>query len=216
MHRRVLSLFVGLTLVGCGEKAQDIRNATSALGAMAQVGNTLAESQKEATKFYEDRKAKGDTVALPYADLQKFLPSAPADYTPLEAPGGSSQSMGAFSMSQTEQTFTKPAAADGTAPTIKVSIIDFGGTQAAYGMMAAPLMMNISQEDAHHKMQTLKLSTPNTWGSEDFNKDDKSSTVTLITRYRYVITVDARNQGQDNTAMARSLAEEIAKKFDGK
>ncbi len=218
MTSRVLGVLVGVSVIGCGggEKAQEVKNATNAVAAVAEAGNTMADAQKDAQQFYADRKAKGDTVAIAYAELQKFLPAPPADYTPLEAPSGSSQSMGGWSMSQSSQTFSKAAGPDGTGPTIKVSIVDFGGTQAAYGMMAAPLMMQMSQEDAHHKMQTLKVATPNTWGSEDYNKDDKSSTVTMVTRYRYVITVEARNQGQDNTAMARSMAEDIAKKFDGK
>lgn len=216
MNTRVLSLIVGVVLAGCGEKAQDIRNASAALGALAQAGGGLAESQKEAEKFYNDRKAKGDTVAIPYAELQKVLPSPPSDYTAAEAPSGSSQTMSGFSMSQAEQTYTKPAGADGTQPSIRVEIVDFGGTQAAYGMMALPMMMNVSSEDAHHRMQTLKVSLPFTWGSEEYNKDDKSAKVTLITRYRYVISVEARNQGEDMSAMARSMAEDIAKKFEGK
>ena len=216
MNSRVLSLLVGVGLVGCGEKAQEVKDAANALEAVAQASGGLVETQKEAEKFYNDRKAKGDTVAMPYADLQKMLPSAPSDYTASGEPSGSSQSMGGFSMSQTEQTFTRPAGADGSAPTIEVGIVDFGGTQAAYGMMALPMMMNLSQEDAHHRMQTLKVDMPYTWGSEEYNKDDKSSKVTLVTRYRYVITVEVRNHGEDKSAMARSLAEEVAKRFEGK
>lgn len=216
MNIRMLGLIVGAGLAGCGEKAQEIKNAANALEAVTQAGGGIVETQKAAEKFYNDRKARGDTVAMPYAELQKFLPSAPSDYAAAEAASGSSQSMGAFSMSQTEQTFTKPAGADGTAPTIKVGIVDFGGTQAAYGMMALPMMMNMSQEDAHRRMQTLKLSAPHTWGSEEYNKDDKSSKVTLITRYRYMITVEALNQGEDKSSMVKSLAEDIAKKFEGK
>lgn len=218
MTSRVLGVLACAGIIGCGggEKVQEVKNATDAVAAVADVGAKMESAQKDAAQFYEDRKAKGDTVAIPYSDLQKFLPAPPTEYTPLESPGGSSQTMGAFSMSQTEQTFSKAAGPDGTAPTIKVAIVDFGGTQTAYGMMAAPLMMNVSQEDAHHRMKTIKVATPYTWGSESFDKDSKSSTVTLVTRYRYVITVEARNQGADNTDMARSLAEDIAKKFDGK
>ncbi len=216
MNRCMLSLVVGLGLVGCGEKAQEIRNATNAVEALADAGNRMGDTQKEAEKFYNDRRARGDTVAMPYADLQAFLPSPPSDYSAAEAPSGSSQSMGAFSMSQTEQSFTKPAGADGSTPTIRVSIVDFGGTQAAYGMMALPMMMNMSQEDAHHKMQTLKVDVPYTWGSEEYNKDDKSTKVTFVTRYRYVISVETRNHGEDKSAMARSMAEDIAKKLEGK
>ncbi len=216
MIRRVLSVVACLALVGCGEKAQEARNAANALQAVAQAGNEVGDRQKEAEKFQEDRRARGDTVAMAYTELQKMLPSPPSDYAAAEAPSGSSQSMGAFSMSQTEQKFVKPAGADGSVPTIEVSIIDFGGTQAAYGMMAMPMMMNLSQEDAHHRMKTLKADLPYTWGSEEFNKDDKTAKVSLITRYRYVISVEVRNHGEDKTDMAKDLARDIARKFDGK
>lgn len=216
MNSRMIGLIVAVGVIGCGEKAQEARNAANALQAVAEAGTGMVDRQKEAEKFYNERKEKGDTVAVAYTELQKFLPSAPSDYAAAEEPSGSSQSMGAFSMSQTEQTFTKPAGPDGSIPTIKVSIVDFGGTQAAYGMMAMPMMMNLSQEDAHHRMRTIKIGTPYTWGSEEYNKDDKSAKVTLITRYRYVISVEAMNQGEDKTGMAKDLAEDIAKKFEGK
>lgn len=216
MNNRVLGLIVGAGLVGCGEKAQEVRNATNALQAVAQAGGSMADTQKEAEKFYNERRARGDTVAMAYSELQTFLPSPPSDYTAVEAPGGSSQSMGVFSMSQTEQTFTKPAGADGSVPTIEVSIVDFGGTQAAYGMMALPMMMNLSQEDARHRMKTIKVSTPHTWGTEEYNKEDHTSKVSLVTRFRYLINVEVRSHGEDKTGMAKDLAEDIAKKFEGK
>ena len=216
MIRRVLGVISCIALVGCGEKAQEARNAANALQAVAQAGDDMGDRQKEAEKFQEERRSKGDTVAMAYSELQKMLPSPPSDYTAAEEPSGSSQSMGVFSMSQTEQKFVKPAAADGSVPTIEVSIIDFGGTQAAYGMMAMPMMMNLSQEDAHRRMKTLKADVPYTWGSEEFNKDDKTSKVSLITRYRYVISVEIRNHGEDKTDMAKEMAEDIAKKFDGR
>jgi hypothetical protein len=37
----------------------------------------------------------------------------------------------------------------------------------------------------------LTMDTPYTWGSEEYNKDSKDAKVTAITRYRYVITVEA-------------------------
>ena len=38
----------------------------------------------------------------------------------------------------------------------------------------------------------------------------------MVTRYRYMVTVEARNQGEDRSKMVLDLAESIAKKFDGK
>lgn len=217
MNKLGLGAVAGLALAGCGEKSREARDAASAISQLADAGNAMEKSQQEAEKFYKARQEKGDTVAMPYAELQKFLPSSPSGYTPAGEPSGSSQSMGAFSMSQVEQSYAAPAGADGNAPTIQVTLVDFGGTQAGYGMLAAPLMMmNYSREDAHSRMQTVKLDVPFTWGSEEFNKDDKTAKVTGVTRYRYVITVEARNQADDQSAAVKRLVEEIAKKFDGK
>ncbi len=208
-------IVAGLVLVGCGGKAQEVKNAMNAAEAVATASAKVTETQNEAEKFYQDRRAKGDTVAMPYAELQKLLPSPPSDYQAKEQPGGSSQSTTGFSMSQAEQTFSKPAG-DGSAPSIHVTLVDFGGTQAAYGMMALPMMINLSQEDAHRRMSTLKMGTPYTWASEEYDKDTKAAKVSVVTRSRYMITVEARNQTADETALVRSLAEDIAKKFEGK
>lgn len=216
MKTRILTLAAGVVLVACGEKSQEVKNAMNVAEQLAAASGKIGESQTEAEKFSKQRQEKGDTLAMPYAELQKFLPSAPSDYPAAEAASGSSQSMAGFSMSQTEQTFSKPAGADGNAPSIQVTLVDFGGTQTAYGMMALPMMMNMSQEDAHHRMQTLKMGTPYTWASEDYDKDSKDTKVTAITRYRYVITVEARHQTADQSATVKSLAEQIARKFEGK
>ena len=216
MYKRALAVVAGVMLLGCSQKADDAKNALSAIKAAAEVASNAGAAQNEAEKFYNERKAKGDTLAMPYADLQKFLPSAPDGYKAAEEPGGSSQSMGGFSMSQAEQTFNAPAGADGNTPNIKVTIVDLGGTQAAYGMMALPMMMDLSQEDAHHRMKTHKMDAAYSWASEEYDKDSKDAKTSIVTRYRYMVTVEARNQSADQTAMVRSLAEDIAKKFEGK
>jgi hypothetical protein len=216
MSKRLIAIAVGMVLVGC-RKSQEAQNAENALKAIASVtSGGAAETQAEAEKFYEQRKAKGDTVAIAYTELQKSLPPAVGDYKPEGEPSGSSQSMGSFSMSQAEQNYVLPATADGTVPSVKVTIADMGGTQTAYSMMALPMMMNLSSEDAHHRMATGKLGTAYTWYTEEFDKDNKDSKVSVVTRYRYLITVEARNQTADQVAMVKGIAEAIAKTFDGK
>jgi len=217
MNKLGLGMFAGLVVAACGDKAKEAGNAVSALGQAANAATSIQQSQEEAEKFYQERREKGDTVAVPYSELQKALPPSPNGHAPSGEPSGSSQNMGGFSMSQVEQDYSAPAsAAEGNAPSIHITIVDFGGTQAGYGMLAAPMMMAYSQEDAHSRTRTIKMDVPFTWGSEEYNKDSKTAKVTALTRYRYVITVEARNQADDQTAMAKSLAEEIAKKFEGK
>jgi hypothetical protein len=215
MHKLGLGVVAVFMIVGCGDKAREAGNAVNALAQAANAATSIQESQQESEKFYKERVAKGDTVAMPYPELQAFFPSAPSGYT-AGAKSGSSQSMGVFSMTQVEQTYDAPAAADGNTPSIHVTIVDFGGSQAGYGMLAAPMMMTYSQEDDHSRTRTIKMDVPYTWGSEEYNKDTKTAKVTALTRYRYVITVEARNQTDDQTGMLKALAEDIARKFDGK
>ena len=216
MHKLGLGIVAGLMLAACGDKAQEAANAVSALGQTAGAATALQKGQEEAEKFYQERREKGDTVAIAYTELQKALPPSPNGYTPSGEPSGSSQNMGGFSMSQAEQEYSGPAGAEGSAPGIQVTIVDFGGTQAGYGVLAAPMMMGFSQEDAHSRMRTIKIDVPYTWGSEEYNKDNKTAKVTAVTRYRYLITVEARNQSDDQTEMVKGLVEEIARKFEGK
>lgn len=206
------------TLTACGDKTKEDLNTLSAAGqAVAAVASgSLETATNDAAKFQADRRARGDTVAMPYTELQKMLPASISGYTKSEEPSGSSQSMGAFSMSEAEQHYTGTPDADGNAPTIEVKIVDFGGTEGAYGMFALPMMMNIQREDAHSRMRTLKLGPEHTWASEEFDKDSKDSELTAITRYRYAITITARNQHDDQSEMVKKLAEQVVREFANK
>lgn len=210
----------GIIVTACGdkreEKPQDVSNPIEAIGQLAKSGSRLEAAADEAQKFQQERRARGDTVVMSYTALQGFLPDAPSGYAKGEAPSGSTQTMGAFSMSEAEQEYLGTPDAEGNAPRIRVKLADFGGTEGAYGMFALPMMMNISQEDAHHRMSTVKLGPEYTWASEEFNKDSRNSRVTAVTRYRFMVTVEAENQRDDQTAMLRTLAERIVRRFEGK
>jgi hypothetical protein len=216
MTRALIAIVALVGLVGCGEKIKQMKDAANAVSEIAKNAEKAKDATDEAEKFQAERRAKGDTVAMSYEDLQKFLPSAPGGYQVSGEPSGSSQTMTGFSMSQAEQEYSKPAGEDGNAPTVSVKIVDFGGSQMAYGLMALPMMMNLSQEDAHHRMKTITMNTPYSWASEEYDKDNKDSKVTVVTRYRYIITVEASNQSDDQTDMVKSLADDIASKFEGK
>lgn len=215
--KRFVNVIALVGMLGaCGKKADDAQNAVSAVVQAAGASDKLEAGLKDAERFQAERVAKGDTVAIPYAELQKYLPTSVDGYTAREEPSGSSQAMGAFSMSQVEQTWVAEAGADGSAPEIKVTILDFGGTQQGYAMMAAPVLMGFSQEDAHRRVGSTKVDVPHSGGWEEFDKDNKDAKITVVARYRYVITVESRHKGEDQSAKVKAVAEEIARKFDGK
>ena len=213
----------GLLATACGDKAdkepeepKEVSNAMEAIGALATAGSKMEQAANDAAKFQTDRRARGDTISMSYTELQKYLPDAPSGYTKAEEPGGSSQSIGTFSMSEAEQKYVGQPDAAGNTPTIEVKLVDFGGTEGAYGMFAMPMMMNIKQEDARHRMGTIALGPEHTWASEEFNKVNKDAKVTAITRYRYMITVEAENQTEDQSDMVRKFTEQLVRRFEGK
>ena len=83
-------------------------------------------------------------------------------------------------------------------------------------MMAAPMMMAFSQEDARRRVGSVKMDVPYTGGWEEFDKESKDAKITAITRYCYVITVESRNGAEDPSALVKRVAEAIATKFEGK
>lgn len=233
MRRSVTSVggtaAVFVLLLGCGgesgssgsgesvtAQAANAVNAAKAVGQMAGMGSRLEASSEEAAKFQAERRARGDTVAMSYTALQAMLPDAPAGYTKDGEPDASSQSMSGFSMTEATQRYKGEAAADGSAPRITVKLVDFGGTEGAYALMAMPMMLDMKQEDARRRTGSVTLGPAHTWAMEEFDKRDNDVTVTAVTRYRYLVTVKASRQSGDNSAMVRSFTEQVVRRFDGK
>ncbi|MCC7134073.1 MAG: hypothetical protein IT352_15555 [Gemmatimonadales bacterium] len=202
-------------LVGCGSKGDDAKNAIAAVGAVAS--GDVQDRVEEAEKFRQDRIARGDTVAMAYSDLQKYLPESVAGLEPDGDPSGQSQSMAGFSMSQTERRWVGPEGPEGSSrPEVKVSIVDFGGSQQGYAMLAAPLLMGFSREDDQEKVGSVKMDLAHTGGWLELRKDTKNVAFTAVTRYRFVIKVEAEGFGEDKSDLARSVAEDVARKLSDK
>lgn len=214
MLKATAALGVTLALVGCGGRGDDTRNALAAVQAVAS--GRVQDAVEDAEQFRKDRIAKGDTVAMSYKDLQGFLPEKVDGLNAQGDPTGQSQAMAGFSMSQAEQTWVGEARADGSTPEVEVTIVDFGGTQQGYAMLAAPVMMGFSREDDQQRMGTVKIDLPHTAGWEEFQKASKDTRFTAVARYRYLITVETRQFGEDKSDLARSIAEGIAEKFADK
>jgi hypothetical protein len=212
---RLVTLGLALPLIACGKEAKQAAENASNVASVVAASGKMAEATDEATKFQEARKAKGDTVPMDYKALQAML-VVPDGYTADGGPEGSSTAMAGFAMSEAKQKYVGPAGADGTTPRIDVDIIDFGGSQMGYSMLAMPMMMNLSQEDDKRRMRTVKLGPEYTWASEEYDKQDHSSKVTAVTRYRYVVTVNAQSQTSDQSAAVTKFTEQVVKKFDGK
>ncbi len=203
-------------VIGCSEKAKEMKEAATAAQISAGVADKMKESVGESQKFYADRKAKGDTVLMEYKALEEYLPKDIAGYKPEGGPTGNKTSMAGFSMSTAEQAYVATSGDASNPAKLKVTLADYGGTEGAYGVASLPLAFAISSEDDHHRMGSKKFDIPYTAGIEEYNKDNKDAKVSVGTRYRYWVVVEASNQKDDQSAMVASIAGDVAKKFNGK
>jgi len=217
MTRQITTvLFLGALLVGCGEKAQELKQGMEAMKNVAENADNMKETMSEQEQFMKERAAKGDTIAMPYAELQKFLPTSIDGYKLDGEPSGSQQSMTGFSTSMTEQHWVSTSGDTNNPSRLKVILTDWGGTNGAYALAGLGFALNLQSEDNTHKMRTYKMDIPYTYAIEEYQKDSKESKVTVGTRYRYIINVETENGGEDRTALVTEVATGIAKNLDGK
>jgi type II secretory pathway pseudopilin PulG len=203
-------------LAGCSEKAKEAKEAAAAMQASAGAAENIKTSMDEAQKFYADRKAKGDTIAMEYKALEEYLPKDIAGYKPEGGPTGNKTSMQGFSMTTAEQSYVSTGGDANSPARIKVTLADYGGTEGAYGVASLPLAFAMSSEDDHHRMGSKKFDIPYTAGIEEYNKDNKDAKVSVGSRYRYWVVVEASNQKDDQSAMVSSIAADVAKKLSDK
>jgi hypothetical protein len=213
MKKLILAVVCAAALcASCGGKIDEMKKTADAMQQLSKKGEEMSNAAEEGEKVYKERAAKGDTVAMPYKELQGFFPSSVSGYKLEGEPSGSQQSMTGFSISQAQQQWVNDA---GDAR-VTVQIADWGGTQSGYGMASAALAMGFNSEDDKQRTESLKLDVPTTNGVATFNKQDKSATVLVGTRYRYLITISSTGAKDDQTSMLKDVATEVAKKFEGK
>src|ERR1035437_195609 len=103
------------------DKLKDVTSIASTIS--GKPGSDMAEKVNKANARHEEkmkeRRAKGDTLALPYAELQKYLPESIDGYK-ADKPGGASINMQKISYSSADVQFKNDKGGH-----IKVTIIDY-------------------------------------------------------------------------------------------
>ena len=183
-----LSLFVcllsaGLLVSSCG-KVKEAANAAEGL-------KNYAEGMKESASKMEERRAKGDTISMPYADLQKMLPSSISGYTKDGDPKGESINMMGMSYSTASQVYKS---GDGE---ITVNIMDYNASYAAFGAATAMFATGFSVDNDQEHLGAVDLGISGVKAWEDVKKKEKSSTVMAGVNDRFLVSVEGRNVDAD-------------------
>jgi hypothetical protein len=173
----------GILLLSCG-KVKEATNAAEGL-------KNYAEGLKESTSKMEERKAKGDTASIPYADLQKMLPSSISGYNKEGDPKGESVNMMGMSYSTASQVYKS---GDGE---ITLNIMDYNASYAAFGAATAMFATGFSVDNDQEHLGAIDLGISGVKAWEDVKKKEKRSTVMAGVNDRFLVTAEGRNVEPD-------------------
>jgi uncharacterized protein YceK len=183
MKKSLLFISTIIFLSSCG-KVRDAANAAEGL-------KNYAEGIKASTDKMEERKAKGDTVSMPYSDLQKLLPSSISGYAKDGDPKGESINMVGMSYSTASQVYKNGDAE------ITVNIMDYNASYAAFGAATAMFATGFSVDNAEEHLGAVDLGISGVKAWEDVKKKEKRSTIMAGVNDRFLVTVEGRNVETD-------------------
>lgn len=176
-------LAVGLSVLSCG-KVKDAANAAEGL-------KNYAEVIKESASKKEERRAKGDTLFMPYADLQRMLPANISGYSKEGDPKGETINMVGMSYSTASQVYKS---GDGE---ITVNIMDYNASYTAFGAATAMFATGFSVDNDQEHMGAVDLGISGVKAWEDVKKKEKHSTVMAGINDRFLVTAEGRNVEPD-------------------
>jgi hypothetical protein len=195
-----ISIVISSLLFSCGatDKAKETANNLSALKDMADNISKTAESMNDKQA---ERKAKGDTLAMPYKDLQAFLPTL-SGYEKVGEPEGESMNMTGMSFSVASQKYKKGEEA------IKVSITDYNAAYSAFMGVTALMNAGFSVENDNEISHGVDLGIAGIKGFETIKKKNKSGNLIVAVADRFFISIDGNNIG--NPDVLKEIAKGIS------
>lgn len=149
-------------------------------------------------KTIEEKKAKGDTLAMPFQSLEKFIPSSINGYAAEGNVSGETKNESGMSWSVIRKTYQKGN------QRITISLADYNG---AYGLYAgATAVFSLGKvENEEEKSQPVDFKNGQLNGWESYKKLSKEAFLIVAINERFLLTIEA--EGQGNTDLIRLLVE---------
>lgn len=195
-----IPITIAFVLSACGGQPEEVKEEKpdNPIEALEDYANESQAAQDDAEKKIAERKAKGDTLAMPYEELMKYLPGSIDGYTKGE-PDGASVNIPGSSYSTASAEYTKE-----NGDRVKVTIVDYNQAYGIYTGLTA--MWAFSIDTPEEKSQGVKLDD-NIGGWEQFRKKSGDATITLGVGYRFWVNVEANSQ--KDTEWVKSIAKSI-------
>lgn len=196
-------IFVMITALGllvfasCKHKT----NKLDTVAGMTEAAEKITTETQKANDRWEERRAKGDTTAIPYKELQNYLPDV-SGYAKEGDPQGSQMDMpGLGSWSQTEQRYKSGD------KNIKVSIVDYNAAHGAFAGATAIYKMGYSMEDDSKRQGTVDIGMKDVVAYETVYKQEPRAELTLIVGDRFLVQIES--EGSNDPDLVRSVAKSL-------
>jgi len=204
MKKQFLIIFsagwILFTACGGGDKVV-VKDGEISAADLPKVADKMSEGVKESQDRWAARKAKGDTLAMPYKDLQSYLPEV-SGYTRDGGPKGSQMNMpGMGGWSEAEQRYVNGD------KNVDVKIIDYNASQMGFAGVTAIYKMGFSSEDDTKKEGSVDLGMKDVAAFETTYKTEQRSKLVLIVADRFYI--DLENDGTNDPEVLRSVAKSM-------
>ncbi|RSK43880.1 hypothetical protein [Hymenobacter rigui] len=201
MKTLVFALLGTALLTTACEQAQKAKESYSAISKLKEAGEKLETSMEEVKTQREDRVKRGDTLSLPYKDLQAYLPAEISGYTAAN-PSGQSTKMSGIAFSTAARDFTKDNS------TVKVELMDYNGAHQLYQGAAGLLGMGLESENDEELVKSTDLGVKGVSGMETYRKKDRQAELMLAMGGRFMVKITADQQPD------LQLVESVAKQID--
>jgi len=181
---------LAFVLISCGEKARELKNAMELAKNAPEMAKNMEKGQNAAQAKMEERKKKGDTLALPFKKLQEYLPTSLAGYK-AEKPDGETMNMPGMSYSKASIIFSKE---NGTAKdNIQIELTDYNQVGSMFAA-ATFWMAGFSSEDSKGFRKTFNTGINNVFAFEIYENEGNYSEIAFAVGYRFIISIRAHNQ----------------------
>ena len=165
------------------------------------VTEDYSEAETAARKRYAERRAKGDTLAIHYKELQKFLPAEIKGFTREGEMEGGSMNMEDVSYSSASQRYRKGDA------NLTIMLVDYNNAIDMYEGLSNAWATGMSYEDDNQKANGVSLVNNKVKGMEVFVKKDRRCELMAGMAGRFYLQIIVRNT--DNPSLCKEIAEDL-------
>jgi hypothetical protein len=186
-------------LFSCGGNSQKEENTESYDNTPEVTSDYPAEAETAAQKKYAERRAKGDTLAIHYKELQKFLPNEIKGFSREGEMEGGSINMEDGSYSTASQRYRKGDT------DLTISLVDYNSAIDMYEGLTGAWATGMSFEDDNQKTSGVSLLNNKAKGMETFGKKDRRCELMAGVSSRFYLHIVVSNT--DNPGLCKEIAE---------